>query len=163
MGWAAERRFLQQTAPRFPAGAGEDIMATWLFRTVFAAGTVVLAAGCGSPAGPSDTVGAMAGSWGGTALLPAARGAGMTLQQTGSAVTGTMSLGGVFLDRPLTGTYASSTRTFTWSVGFNCETWTGQMMLEGAGGSLAGTIRRDGRGCVPPVSDVNGTLSLDRR
>jgi hypothetical protein len=125
---------------------------------------LAVAAGCSNnPAGPSGGGTTVAGTWSGSALLPNGFSTRMTLQQTNTAVTGTMTLSGSYVDQLLTGTYAPSTRTFNWSVNDGCERWSGQLTLDAAGSRLSGTIAMDGRGCVPQIADASGTLTFDKQ
>lgn len=121
-------------------------------------------AACDNPAGPSGAgATTVAGTWFGSAVLGNGFSARMTLQQSGTTVNGTMSIAGQYVDRPLTGTYASNGRALAWSVNDGCERWSGQLTLDAAGSRLSGTLMRDGRGCVPQIPDASGTLTFDKQ
>jgi hypothetical protein len=116
-------------------------------------------AGCGGP----SSMDVLTGAWRGVASLPNGVTTNVTLQQNGDQVSGTMSITGALNNQPLSGVYSSSTRKLTWSVPFNCEMWTGELTLDATGRKLEGSIGRNGSGCVPPVSNANGTLTLDKQ
>jgi hypothetical protein len=102
------------------------------------------------------------GQWAGTAALGTqGRSTNMTLTQSGAAVTGTMSLTGVMVDRPLTGTVTGD--QFAWFVGFGCERWAGLMNASADRRQVSGSITQDLTNCAPPRSGTSGTLTLDRR
>jgi len=136
-----------------------------LYRTFVPLGAVLLvAAGCSSPASPSGSGSSLAvnGSWTGTALLPNAYTATMTLQQTGTAVTGTLRIFGVTPALPITGTVASGNRTFTWQMNDGCEVWSGTLTVASGNSDMNGPLTINRTGCVPARSSGAGTLSMDK-
>lgn len=136
------------------------------FRNLFIApmGLVLLAAiACGSPASPSSPTLSVAGSWAGTAELPNPYSATMSLQQTGSAVSGTMRIAGATAQVPVTGTVNSGDRTFTWRANYNCEVWSGVLTIAGSAGTMNGPLTYDRSGCTPALSNGSGTLSLNKQ
>lgn len=132
---------------------------------VFAAlgAALLAAASCSNPVGPSGNSTSVAGSWSGTALLPNGYGAYLTLQQTGTTVTGTMKVTGVFKEMPITGAVDSSTRTFTWKVSQGCELWSGTLTIAANDRDMNGPLSIDGSGCVPQVANSVGKISLTRQ
>jgi hypothetical protein len=124
---------------------------------------VFAAVGCGgSPASPSgQSAVAVNGSWTGTAILPNAYSTTMTLQQSGSDVSGTMRIAGA-LNGPITGTVPSGTRTFLWRANHDCEVWSGTLTVDGSGNAMQGPLTIDRTGCVPATSSGSGTLNLQR-
>jgi hypothetical protein len=105
----------------------------------------------------------VAGSWVGTVLLPNAYNATMALQQNGNAVSGTMRIGGVMGETPITGNLDSAARTMSWRVYRSCEEWRGTLTAEGSGQSMTGPLYIDRTGCQPAQSNGDGRLMLDRR
>jgi hypothetical protein len=105
-------------------------------------GVVVLAAvGCGgNPAGPT-----------------------LNLEQSGSAVSGTMRIAGVMGETPITGNVASGDRTLAWKVSYGCEVWTGTLNIDGSVQQMSGPLEIDRTGCQPAQRNGSGTLSVDRR
>lgn len=125
---------------------------------------LLTAAGCSdsNPGGPSSAL-AVSGSWSGSALLPNGFTATLTLQQTGTSVTGTMRIAGVMGESPITGTVAPGNRTFTWQVNYNCEIWSGVLTVASNNREMDGPLSINRSGCVPAQSSSSGTLSLDKR
>jgi hypothetical protein len=122
----------------------------------------VAAAACGDEGtGPGDAV-TVAGQWRGTALLPNGRTTTMTLQQTGSAISGQMSVAGAFVGGSVTGQVNSANRTFTWVVGRGCEAWGGVLNVDPAGRQMSGALLIDRSACQPAQANGTGTLSMTR-
>jgi hypothetical protein len=128
-------------------------------------GVVVLAAvGCGgNPAGPSEPSLEVAGRRVGTAILPNGYSATLNLEQSGSAVSGTMRIAGVMGETPITGNVASGDRTLAWKVSYGCEVWTGTLNIDGSVQQMSGPLEIDRTGCQPAQRNGSGTLSVDRR
>jgi len=128
-------------------------------------GAIVFAAtlvGCGGGTDPDNAVN-VAGQWSGTALFPNARGTQATLQQSGTAVSGQMSVNGAFVGRAVTGQVSAQNRTLTWAVLRDCELWGGVLNVGAAGDAMSGSVLIDGSGCQPARANVSGTLSLTRQ
>lgn len=129
-------------------------------RTYLTAAIVLAMTACGDSTGPGSID--IRGDWSGSALLPNGFSASADFQQSGDGVSGTMSISGSFLDQPVTGQIDPSERTLEWTVFDDCEEWTGTLVINAAETEMAGTVRRDGSGCVPQVENVNGTMQLTR-
>jgi hypothetical protein len=123
---------------------------------------LLVAAACSNPAGPSSGL-AVSGSWQGSALLPNGYNATLTLQQNGTSVTGTMRIGGVMGESPISGTVASGNRTFTWLVNYDCEIWSGVLTVASNNREMDGPLSINRTGCVPAQSSGSGTLTLDKQ
>jgi len=138
---------------------------TLRYRFVAPMGAMLLAAaGCSSPTSPSgQSTLSVAGSWVGTAHLPNAYDAILSLQQNGSAVSGTMRITGAVGDSPLTGTITPNDRTFTWRVNYDCQVWTGVLTIAADGREMDGPLEFDRSGCVPALSNGSGALSLSEQ
>lgn len=133
-------------------------------RFVAPLGALLLAgAGCTSPTGPSEPAVVVAGAWVGTATLPNAYSASLSLQQNGASVSGSMRIAGVMKETPLTGSVSSGDRTLAWTVNRSCEVWTGRLVVDGAGQHMDGQLAIDRTGCQPAQSNGTGRLSVDMK
>lgn len=128
-------------------------------RLVVILGLTVAMGACDDTTGPGEQ--GLQGAWSGTAALPNGFTASMDLQQTGTAISGEMSIAGSFRDRPITGTHSSSNRTFIWTVADGCDRWSGTLNISADGSEMDGPIVLDRSGCSAG-SDASGTLRLDR-
>lgn len=129
-------------------------------RTYLAAAIVLAMTACGDSTGPESID--IRGNWSGSALLPNGFTATADFQQSGNGVSGTMSISGSFLDQPVTGQIDQADRTLEWTVLVDCYEWTGTLVINADETEMAGTISRDGSGCVPQEVTVNGTMQLTR-
>lgn len=119
-------------------------------------------AGCGDATGPGDVT--VSGTWAGSITLPNGYSASATLQQTGSAVSGTMRVSGAFVQGlPITGDVAAANRTFTWLVARGCEVWGGVLNVDAGGATMSGPVTINRVGCQPAQSNGSGQLSLTRQ
>lgn len=117
---------------------------------------------CGDSTGPDEALN-VAGAWQGTARLPNAYTTTMNLQQTGSGVTGSMTVVGSIVGRTVTGQVDATDRTFMWAVSRNCEIWGGVLSIDAAGQAMSGPVLIDRTGCQPAQSNGSGTLSMTRQ
>ncbi|MEX2530472.1 MAG: hypothetical protein WD960_06825 [Gemmatimonadota bacterium] len=129
-------------------------------RTFLTAAIVLAMTACSDSTGPESID--IRGDWSGSVALPNGFSSSADFQQSGNGVSGTMTISGSFVNRPVTGQIDPSERTLEWSVFVDCEEWTGTLGINAAETEMAGTVRRDGSGCVPEVSNVNGTMQLTR-
>jgi hypothetical protein len=116
---------------------------------------VAVGTACSDTTGPESGV---AGDWLGTAVLPNGFTTSMSLTQSGSNVSGSMSVAGSFRDRPLTGTVEQG--RLAWTVLDGCEVWAGTLAL--AGDAMSGPVLVDMTGCSAG-SNASGTISLTRQ
>jgi hypothetical protein len=130
--------------------------------TVIGAGLIV-AAGCSNPSSPSPNPPAVAGMWTGTARLPNPYSSTMNLQQSGTAVSGTLRVAGSMGDTLLTGTITTDSRTLGWQVNHGCEIWSGTLSIDDGSQSMNGPVRIDRTGCAPARNSESGTLELGKR
>jgi hypothetical protein len=121
-----------------------------------AAALGVVAACGGGPTGPHQSV---SGDWSGiTQFAVQGRSTQMSLSQSGSAVTGTFTVGGSFFNIPVTGRVDASGR-FSFLAPRNCEVWGGTLTLNGD--TLSGPIVIDRSGCTGQTNE-SATLTLNR-
>ena len=134
----------------------------WSARSPKVIGSLCLVAliGCGDSGGPSAV--GVTGDWTGTMTLPNAYSTTATLQETGTAVSGTMRVAGSFTDQPLTGQVDGQTRAMSWTVLRGCETWSGVLTLAPGGDQMSGPVLIDRTGCQPVQPNGSGSLSLSR-
>lgn len=105
----------------------------------------------------------IAGSWSGVASFPSGFSTSMTLQQNGTAISGQMrTTAGFAGGLPIIGDLNSDDRTFTWSVGRTCETWSGTLTISDDENEMTGPILVDRSGCQGQ-SNANGSLRLTRQ
>jgi hypothetical protein len=117
----------------------------------------LFASACGT--GPDDL--AIAGTWQGTALLPASVTTSLTLTQAGNTIGGTIQISG-FLDRALIGTLDESARTIEWLVFAGCEEWNGTFTITSDGSEMSGPVQGDFSNCSLG-NDVSGTISVSKQ
>jgi hypothetical protein len=110
---------------------------------------------CSDSTGPESGV---AGDWLGTAVLPNGFTTSMSLTQSGSNVSGIMSVAGSFRERTLTGSMEGT--RLAWTVLDGCEVWAGTLTL--AGDAMSGPVLVDMSGCSAG-SNASGTVSLTRQ
>lgn len=122
----------------------------------------LVSAACGSAGTSPDSRLSVAGGWLGVAVLPNGRTTSLDLQQIGDGITGTMSVSGAFIKRPVTGQVNATRRSVAWAVANGCELWGGALTLSQDGSQMSGTVVIDRGGCRPVVSNGSGTLSLNR-
>lgn len=134
-------------------------------RPIITAVAVVLLLMTGSACGGDDATGpggsSVAGSWSGVTSFSSGYTTHMTLAQTGTAVSGTMSVAGAFIDNALTGTVDGTNLTLDWLVYRGCEAWSGVLTISSDGESMTGPLHVDTSGCTSG-SDANGTLNLTK-
>ena len=114
---------------------------------------------CDDSTGPEGAN--VSGDWSGVASFASGFTARMNLTQTGTAVTGTMTVAGGFIDAPVTGTVEPDGRRLAWAVLDGCEAWGGTLDLDGTGESMEGPILIDYTGCASGTN-TSGTLRLSR-
>ena len=133
---------------------------TRYLRAVMSVALLALA-GCSEITGSDEDEGLnLSGGWGGVSRLGTqGRSTSMQLTQSGAAVTGTMRLSGVMVDRLLTGTVEGE--NFVFFVAMGCERWTGVLTANADRSRLTGAITQDLSNC-PSGSGTSGTVTLDR-
>jgi len=136
------------------------------FRRAVICGLLLTAslAGCSDDDDPGavDTLN-VSGRWSGGATLPNPRSTVMTLQQSGSGVSGQMSVSGSFPQGlPVTGTIDVASRTVTWAVARDCEVWGGVLTVSGDRRQMSGPLVINRSGCQPAQSNGSGNLTLNR-
>jgi hypothetical protein len=136
-------------------------MARLKILTLAAAAAVCV--GCSETTGPTQPGEAsLSGTWRGVSHFGGSGGftTSMTLTQSGTNVTGTMSLTGGFRDNPINGT--TSGGRFEWTVLDGCEKWSGIAPVVSGSTELSGTILQDVTNCQPARSGASGTMNLDK-
>lgn len=118
--------------------------------------TILALAGCKSSTGPSSS---LTGQWNGLVGTPVNRSADMKLTQSGSNVTGTMSIVGAYNQTAITGTVAGG--VLSWTVTIQCQTWTGTASLSSGNKVLSGPLSLTDS--CNPGNDVTATLTLNRQ
>ena len=103
----------------------------------------------------------VSGSWSGVASFASGFSASMSINQTGTAVSGTMTVAGGFINAPVTGTVDPTGRRLAWAVLDGCEAWAGTLDIDGAATSMEGPILIDRSGCSSG-SNTSGVLRLDK-
>lgn len=118
--------------------------------------------GCSETTGPPEPGATISGAWRGVSQFGGSGGftTSMTLTQSGTNVTGTMSLTGGFRDNPLNGTLSGG--RFEWAVADGCERWSGIASVESGSATFSGTILQDTTNCQPARSGASGTMNLDK-
>ena len=102
------------------------------------------------------------GEWSGIASFGASFTSSMDLVQKGSSVTGTMSMSGNFIDKPLTGQVDGSGRmTWTVNISSKCQEWSGILEIQ-ASSELEGPIDSDQTSCNDD-RPASGTLKLSKK
>lgn len=126
-------------------------------RFALAAVTALVVAACGT--GP-DSID-LGGTWHGTALLPNAYSTTFTVIQSGTTISGNITIAGV-LDENWAGTFHENTLTATWSAQAGCEAWSGTFTVDPEGADMSGPVHADYSGCSPARNDDSGTISLSK-
>jgi hypothetical protein len=134
---------------------------------VVAVMVVVAVLGCGSGTTTEPTGLSIAGNWSGVAQLSTAVTATMQLQQRGSTITGSMTVGGAFPQGlPLTGVVDASSLTFEWKVANGCEQWSGALTVAAGSEQMDGTAVILRSTCPPAqaaMGETDGTLALTKQ
>lgn len=124
---------------------------------------VAVCVGCSETTGPPEPDQAnISGTWRGVSQFGGSGGfsTSMTLTQSGTNVTGTMSLTGGFRDNPLNGTLSGG--RFEWTVLDGCERWSGTASVENGSPEFSGTVLQDVTNCQPARSGASGTMNLEK-
>jgi hypothetical protein len=136
-------------------------------RLIMCCGALALttaAGACGDKDSTSpDAALTVSGDWRGVVTFPNGFTTTMTLTQTGTAVSGRMSVTGVFLDRTFTGQVNAQGRTLMWGVARDCELWAGVLNIDATGRQMSGAVATNGSGCQPVRANASGTLSLTKQ
>lgn len=119
---------------------------------------IALAMGC-SDNGPGSLD--VSGSWSGVTSFNNGFSTSMDLTQTGTAVGGTMTVAGAFIDNTFTGTLDATNRTVEWEVLRGCESWGGTLSVSADGTQMTGALLVDRTGCSSG-SNESGTVSVSR-
>ncbi|MGD2047303.1 MAG: hypothetical protein PVH96_13900 [Gemmatimonadota bacterium] len=118
---------------------------------------LLAAAACGT--GP-DRVD-LGGTWHGTTLLPNAYSTTFTVIQSGTTISGNVSIVGV-LNETFVGTFHEHTLTVAWAAQNGCEDWSGTFAVDSEGSEMSGPVVADYSGCSPARNDDSGTISLSK-
>jgi len=116
----------------------------------------LFAPACGT--GPEDL--SIAGTWQGTALVPTAVTANLSLTQSGNTIGGTIQIEG-FLNEAFVGTLNDVARTIVWLLFAGCEEWSGTFTVTSDGSEMSGPVLGDFSRCSSG-SDVDGTVSVSK-